>query len=124
MYWLVGRKSQLSIENKLLLYKCIIKPVWTYGLQLWGTAANSNVEIIQRFQSKILRTMVDAPWFVTIETLHRDLGIPIVRNEINKVALNHKAKTEVHPNTLVAGLMAVKNSRLKRKRPVDLITEK
>jgi len=52
MYWLLGSKSQLSIENKLLLYKAILKPIWTYGIQLWGIAANSNMEIIQRFQKK------------------------------------------------------------------------
>jgi len=26
MYWLLGSKSQLSIENKLLLYEAILKP--------------------------------------------------------------------------------------------------
>jgi len=34
-YWLLGSKSQLSIENKLLLYKAILKPIWTCGVQLW-----------------------------------------------------------------------------------------
>ena len=37
MYWLLGRKSQLSLENKLIIYKTVLKPVWTYGIQLWGT---------------------------------------------------------------------------------------
>jgi len=27
-YWLLGSKSQPSIENKLLLYKAILKPIW------------------------------------------------------------------------------------------------
>jgi len=27
MYWLLGSKSQLSIESKLLLYKAILKPI-------------------------------------------------------------------------------------------------
>jgi len=40
MYWLLGSKSQLSIESKLLLYKAILESIWTYGVQLWGTAAN------------------------------------------------------------------------------------
>ena len=44
MYWLVGRKSQLSLYNKLIIYKANIKPVWTYGIQLWGAACNSNLE--------------------------------------------------------------------------------
>jgi hypothetical protein len=40
MYWLLGCKSKFSIENKLLLYKCLIKPIWTYGIQLWGCTNN------------------------------------------------------------------------------------
>jgi hypothetical protein len=50
LYWIVGRKSQLSLENKLLVYKAILKPIWTYGVQLWGTASNSNIDILERFQ--------------------------------------------------------------------------
>jgi hypothetical protein len=64
MHWLLGRKSQLSITNKLLLYKTILKPIWTYGIQLWGTASTSNIEILEIFQSKDLRMIVDAPWYV------------------------------------------------------------
>ena len=26
LYWIIGRKSYLSLENKLLLYKAILKP--------------------------------------------------------------------------------------------------
>jgi len=37
-----------------LLYNSILKPIWTYGSQLWGNASNSNIDIIQRAQSKIL----------------------------------------------------------------------
>jgi len=63
MYWMLDSKSQLSIESKLLLYKAILKPIWIYGVQLWGTVDNSNIEIIQRFQNKYLRIIVDAPWY-------------------------------------------------------------
>jgi hypothetical protein len=61
MYWLLGRKSQLSLSNKLLLYKTILKPIWTYGIQLWGTASTSNIDILERFQLKALHLIVDAP---------------------------------------------------------------
>jgi hypothetical protein len=43
MHWLLGRQSHLSTSNKLLLYKTILKPIWTYGIQLWGTASTSNI---------------------------------------------------------------------------------
>ena len=32
--WLLGRKSQLSIDNKLLIYKTVIKPIWSYGIEI------------------------------------------------------------------------------------------
>lgn len=55
LYWLLGRKSQLSASNKLLLYNQILKPVWTYGIQLWGCTSKSNSKVIQTFQNKVLR---------------------------------------------------------------------
>jgi hypothetical protein len=61
---LLGRKSNLAIENKLLIYKTIFIPIWTNGLELWGCASKSNISIIQRSESKILRMIVDAPWYV------------------------------------------------------------
>jgi hypothetical protein len=52
MYWLLGQKSKLSTSNKRLIYKTILKPIWTYGIQLWGAASTSNIEILECFQSK------------------------------------------------------------------------
>ena len=71
-YWLIGRRSNLSTQNKIKLYKTVIKLAWTYGIQQWGTASNSNIEILRRFQSKTLRSLINAPWYVTNETNHRD----------------------------------------------------
>jgi hypothetical protein len=36
MHWLIGRRSTLSTGSKLLLYKAVLEPIWTYGVQLWG----------------------------------------------------------------------------------------
>jgi hypothetical protein len=44
MNWLINRKSQLSLENKITIYKAIIKPVWTYGIHLWGCSKPSNTK--------------------------------------------------------------------------------
>lgn len=81
LYWLLGRKSPLSLENKVLVYKVAIKPIWTYGIELWGCASKSSIAILQRCQSKILRSMADAPWYISNSTLHNDLGIPFI-NEV------------------------------------------
>ena len=42
-----GKKSHLSIQNKLLIYKAVIKPIWSYGIELWGWAIKSNIVIKQ-----------------------------------------------------------------------------
>ena len=84
MSWLLGRRSQLSLSNKILLYKCVLKPVWTYGIQLWGCAKPSHTQILQRFQSKLQRTLAKAPWYVSNLQLHTDLVISFVKAEIRR----------------------------------------
>ena len=75
MYCFLGKNSPLSLENMLLLYKVIIKPIWTYGIELQGCSNKSNVNIIQRFQSETLRMSAGAPRYVSNQTLHADLSI-------------------------------------------------
>jgi hypothetical protein len=79
MYWLLGHKSKLFLENKFLLYKCVLKPVWTYGIQLWGCAKPSHTQIIQRLQSKILRSITNEPWYVSNLTIFQRLARPARR---------------------------------------------
>ena len=86
-YSLLGRTSHLSVD-KLLLYKSIITPIWTYGIELWGCACKSNIAVIQTCQSKILRATVDAPWYVTNDIIHKDLGIPSVHEVIHDKTLS------------------------------------
>ena len=51
----------LSLENKLLIYKTVLKPVWMYGIEIWGCASKSNKAVIQRYQSKLLRFITKRP---------------------------------------------------------------
>jgi hypothetical protein len=82
--WLIGKRSQLSLENKVLLYKAILKPIWTYSIELWGCAKPSNTKIPQTFQSKTLRDITGAPWYVSNKTIHEDLNIPLITDVIKK----------------------------------------
>jgi hypothetical protein len=122
MYWLLGRKSQLSVHNKLLLYKQVLKPIWTYGIQLWGCAATSNINKIQIFQNKVLRGIVDAPWYYHNDHLHRHLKIPTIRQEIWRFAERHERRLHNHANTEVLQLLdnTNLNRRLKRIKPFGL----
>jgi hypothetical protein len=48
-------------------------------MQLWGTASTSKIEILERFQSKALRMIVDTPWYVSNTVIWRDLQTPAVK---------------------------------------------
>lgn len=105
LYWILGRKSNLSLHNKLILYKAVLKPIWTYGIQLWGTSSKSNIAILQRFQAKVLRAITDSPWYLTNKILHRDLHLTTVTEEITRFASKYKSRLENHTNTLALNLL-------------------
>jgi hypothetical protein len=90
IYWLMGRRSTLSTHDKLVLYTHILKPVWTYGIQMWECTRPSNIAIIQRFQNKVLRNIVDAPCYVRNADLHKDLNMKTVTTEIRRFAKGHE----------------------------------
>jgi hypothetical protein len=115
LYWMTSRNSKLSFNNKLLLYKAILKPVWTYGIQLWGFTANSNLDIFERFQSKVLRIIVNAPWFVPNRIIAHDLQIKTVKSEIRDCCFNYNKRLENHPNVLADHLLTKTNTQRRLK---------
>jgi len=116
-------ESKLTIENKLLLYKAIIKPIWSYGIQLWGRAKPSNTQIIQRIQSKTLRIVFNAPWYVSNETLHKDSRIPFVEDEIIGMTNRYLLNLTGHSNEQVNQLLDPPEARrrLHRQWPTDVL---
>ena len=125
LYRIIGRKSQLSLENKLVVYKSILQPIWTYGVQLWGSASNSNLDILERFQSKVLRIITDAPWYVPNKVIRRDLKVSSVRQEVRIYSVTYRHRLDDHPNRLAKSLFQgpAPNRRLKRRYPADLATK-
>lgn len=68
------------IRNKYLhrvkhqtLYKSLPEPIWTYGLQLWGTVKKTNTTRIQAFQNA--SRLSHAPPFISDVSLHNDFRI-------------------------------------------------
>jgi hypothetical protein len=109
--WLTGKKSHLSIENKILTYKAVIKPIWSYGIELLSCASKPNIVIMQRFQPKILRAIANAPWYVTNHTLHTDFSIPYVSDVIPERINKHHNNLEAHPKPLLQPLLQPINTR-------------
>jgi len=106
----------------LLIYKTVLKPVSTYGIELWECATKSSVAVIQRYQSKLLRTITNAPWYISNQTLHSDLHIPHVRTVFRERTATHYTTLDSHPNPLMEPLVHPPNNRrLKRRWTFDEI---
>ena len=114
LFRLMKPKSPVKLNQKLLLYKSLLKPIWCYGLQLFGCAKKSNVNKIQCFQSKVLRLITGAPSYVNNHILHKDLKIPFV----NEVAKSHYKKfhnkTTNHTNPLIRHISRVQDYPIRR----------
>jgi hypothetical protein len=109
------KKSHLAIEKKILIYKAVIEPLWSYGIELWSCANKSNIVIMQRSQSKILRVIVNAPRYVTNHTLCTDFNIPCVSDVIHEKINTLHNKPEAHTSPLLEPLIQPVNTiRLKR----------
>ncbi|KAL7307774.1 hypothetical protein TKK_0000445 [Trichogramma kaykai] len=120
---MLGRKSAMTLDNKLLLYKSLLKPMWTYAIQDCGAACKSSIDVNERFQSKTVRMLIDAPSYVTNEAIQRDLNLPSVREETQMSNEKYKCRLESHPNILTATLRNpdFRNSRLKKtQNPIDI----
>ncbi len=121
MYWLIGPYSQLNLSNEVLIYKMIIKPIWTNGAQLWNVR---NRLIIQRSQNKFLRAAVNAYRYARNEDIHWDLRIEMVDNAIREMASHHERRLHQHDNILALQLLEDSSNdvrRLKRLKPYDSI---
>ena len=66
--------------------------------------------------------MVNAPWYVRNIDIHRDLGIPIVKDEAKRIASKHQARLQEHVNAEIPQLLDNHHllRRLKRKKPFKL----
>ena len=87
-----------------------------------GLCEALHTKILQRFQSKTLRSLANAPWYVSNRQLHTDLGFPFFADEIRKSSIRYHQRLAGHHNDFVAALSTHPTvaRRLKRHWPSDM----
>lgn len=85
LYALIGRRSILSRENKLLIYKSTIRPILTYASIVWRSAAHSNRKHIQIIQNKCLKIILKLPRRFPTDELHTRAKVPTIADFTNKI---------------------------------------
>jgi hypothetical protein len=89
-----------------------------------GGVQSQATDKIQIFQNKVLRGIVNAPWYYHNDHLHRGLKIPTIRQEILRFSERHERRLHNRVNTEVLQLLdnTNLNRKLKRIKPFELCT--
>jgi len=58
------------------------------------------MEILERFQSKVLRIITDASWYVPSAVIIRDLQVLSVRQEVRNYSVTYRQRVNDHPTSL------------------------
>ena len=88
---LLNRKSDLSLRSGVLLYKQLIRPKMDYACQAWRSAAGTHVRRLQVLQSKCLRLVSGAPWYVGNRQI-QDVGVPLFADNIRALTESFDSK--------------------------------
>ena len=100
----LSRKNKLSIRNRFLLYKQLIRPMMDYACPAKRSGARTHVRRLQVIQSKCLCLTTGAPWYVRNRQIHEDLGIPLFADHIRALTENFDSRLADVGKTLVRQL--------------------
>ncbi len=114
--WMIRASNKISLDNKRVLYLALLRPIWVYGIPLWGTAADLHIDKIQQFQNSVLRRMTGAPKYITNCQLREELRLETVYQIIARTSDRGIERLHEHnKNEVLILLKETPTARLKRK---------
>lgn len=69
-YSLINRRSSLSEKNKIILFKVIFQAIILYGCPVWINCAHTHIKKLQISQNKVLKMILNKPFYFSTERLH------------------------------------------------------
>ncbi|EFA13335.2 putative RNA-directed DNA polymerase from transposon X-element-like Protein [Tribolium castaneum] len=86
---LLNYKSPLTIELKTYIYQTYILPIILYASPIWSPLTNQqNIDKIQKFQNKILRTITNLPKYTLTTELHKTTNTLTIKNKLSQINKN------------------------------------
>ncbi|XP_077299926.1 ADP ribosylation factor-like 2 isoform X2 [Arctopsyche grandis] len=121
LYPLCKPNSKLSLKNKCLLYKSIIRPQITYASPVWAhtTISNRSILRLQTVQNKFLRAAGNYDWYTRNTIIHNDLNIDYHDKHVHKLAVNYFKSLGKVDNPLINSLS--KTKLIINQRPIDIL---
>lgn len=107
LYPLCNRRSLLTTDNKVTLYKVIFRPILTYACAAWNFISDTQCARLQRTQNKLLRLLTNSDRYIRITDLHRMTGLQTIREYITETAQKF-FKTKIQHSELTRDLADVR----------------
>lgn len=104
LYPLINRNSNLSKENKLIIYDHIFLSIILYACPAWGITAKSHIKKLQICQNKVLKMMLGLPWDFSTRRLHSESNIKMINEQIQKITERFKIRCSMTDNDLISNL--------------------
>ncbi|GFU02682.1 RNA-directed DNA polymerase from mobile element jockey [Trichonephila clavipes] len=98
----LGKKSKLSLQNKILIYKVYLRPSLLYGCQIWANMARDKIIQIQRIQNMSIRGIVGIPRYIPVSVIHEELKIEPVGTFISHLHHNFHSTIGNHNNPTIS----------------------
>lgn len=95
---------KLSLNNKVLLYKALIRPLATYAAPVWAYAAKTNFKKLCAKESSLLRLIRFGHPFLSNEVILKDLRMKPLRKHIHRLSDRFYRKLRNIPNEIIAEL--------------------
>jgi hypothetical protein len=104
LYSFFNRKSKLSVQNKLLLYKACIRSILCYGVETWYHCAYTHKKKLQIIQNKCLKIIMNRNWRYSTAALHEETNIPLIEGFSEKIYSKFIAKCRFSLNPMIASI--------------------
>ena len=98
---LLARDSALTIPNKILLYRLLLRSMITCAVPVWSSTSLTNYRHLQVYQSKCLRVIRDFPRRTPISNLHTYLQMIPIRQFIYNLTGKFFVSCPAHSNPLI-----------------------
>jgi hypothetical protein len=105
LYPIFNRHSKLSVRNKLLILKSIVRPILVYGAPVWSNVSNTNMAKLQIIQNKCIKIIYNTPLLTNLKKLHTQHNITNIKDHCHNLTKKfYTNTTNVHTNTLITQL--------------------
>lgn len=121
LYPLLNRNSILSTENKLLLYKAIVRSAMSYACPVWSMICNSKYDKLQVVQNKFLRLAGNFNRYSYIKQMHDCLNVEFFECFVKRITKNYFDKLDNHTNILMKEMKYNKQQVFKHRRVMHII---